>query len=184
MPTITADRFLLTTDDYRAMAEAGILRPDDRVELVDGQIRPMSPIGASHLFCVNRLDRLFNEYTNAGEIEVSVQNPVQLSPHQEPEPDVALLRAAEEPRMPSADDALLIVEVADTTYAYDRETKLPRYAEAGVPQVWIIDLPERRLEAYTHPTDDQYGDHTTHHTGDDVTLPHTEHRIRLADVLP
>ena len=183
MPTITADRFLLTTDDYRAMAEAGILRPDDRVELIDGQIRPMSPIGASHLFCVNRLTKRFVEHVSE-EVEVSVQNPVQLDPHQEPEPDVALLRAAGEPRVPSAADALLVVEVADTTYAYDRETKLPRYAEAGVPRVWIVNLPERRLEAYTHPAGDRYADHTAYHADDDVTLPHTDHRVRLADVLP
>lgn len=181
MPTITAGEFLLTTDDYRRMADAGILGPEDRVELIDGQIVPMSPIGASHLFCVNTLTRLFAEHTG-DDVEVSVQDPVQLGPHQEP--DVALLRVAAEPRVPAAEDALLVVEVADTTYSYDCRTKLPLYAEAGIPQVWIFNLPERRLEAYARPAEESYTERAVRAPGEHVTLPHTDHAVRVADVLP
>ena len=183
MPTITAGEFLLTTDDYRRMAEAGILGPEDRVELIDGRVVPMSPVGASHLFCVNALTRLFAEHTGS-DIEVSVQNPVQLGPHQEPEPDVALLHAAAEPRVPGAGDALLVVEVADATYPYDRQTKLPLYAGSGIPQVWIFNLPERRLEAYARPAEDAYTERTVYAPEDRLALPPTDHVVSLADVLP
>ena len=183
MPTITAGEFLLTTDDYRRMADAGILGPENRVELISGQIVPMSPIGASHLFCVNTLTRLFAEHTG-GDVEVSVQNPVQLGPHQEPEPDMALLRVAAGPRVPAAEDALLVVEVADTTYSYDRRTKLPLYAEAGIPQVWMFNLPERRLEAYARPAEGSYTERAVRAPGEHVTLPHTDHAVRVADVPP
>ncbi len=184
MPTITQDEFLLTTEDYHRMAESGILDEDDRVELIDGKIVPMSPIGSLHMTCVNRLTRLFAEHTDEKQVEVSIQNPVRLGPHQEPEPDVALFRVLNEVRLPTAEDVLLLIEVADTTLAKDRTIKLPRYAEAGIPHVWIVNLEDARLETYAAPAAGRYAEEAIYRADDDIALPHTEKTVRVGKLLP
>lgn len=153
---LTKRRF--SVDEYYRLAETGILHPDERVELVDGEIVVMSAIGSAHAWCVRRLNRWFS--TRVGDRAlVSAQNPVRLSPYSEPEPDLALLqprpdeyRAAH----PGPEDVLLLIEVSDTTLRYDREVKLPLYAAAGIPEVWIVDLPRRRVEVYREPRGDTY----------------------------
>ncbi|MEM1043691.1 MAG: Uma2 family endonuclease [Bacteroidota bacterium] len=153
MPATLLRPHTFTVDEYHAMAEAGVLGEDSRVELIDGIITAMSPVGAAHIACVNRLNDLFTRlrFELEGAFVVSVQNPVRLGPKQEPEPDLALLRPFAEVRMPEAADALLVVEVADTTLATDRAVKAPRYAAAGVPEVWIVDLGGGQVEVYRQP---------------------------------
>ena len=155
---LTRRRF--TVDEYYRMAEAGILREDDRVELLDGEIVEMTPIGPGHAGQVNCLTRIFTSRLGDRAI-VSVQNPVILGTHWEPEPDFVLLR----PRLddyrtahPRPADVLLVVEVADTSLARDRKIKLPAYAAAGVPEVWILNLREERIEVYRDPAADGYRD--------------------------
>ncbi|MEX2399947.1 MAG: Uma2 family endonuclease [Rhodothermales bacterium] len=146
----------LTVDDYHAMAEAGILSPDSRVELIDGQIVEKMTIGARHMRAVNTLNEL--AVRRAGDVvEVSIQNPVRLSRYSEPEPDVALLKRSRDPaEIPRAADVLLLVEVADATLRVDRSVKLPLYAEARIPEVWIVNLPESRVECYRDPSASGY----------------------------
>jgi Uma2 family endonuclease len=124
-----------TVDDYYRMADAGILAPGERVELIDGEIIQMSPIGTRHLGCVNATNAVFFDAFK-GRAVISGQNPVRLSDFTEPQPDVVLLKPRKDfyrGKHPEAADALLVVEVSDTTLAYDRDLKLSYYAAAGVP---------------------------------------------------
>jgi Uma2 family endonuclease len=140
--------------EYYQMASAGILTEDDRVELIEGEIVEMSPIGSRHAACVGRLNRLFN--TQLGERAlVRVHDPVRLNERNEPEPDVALVLPRGDfyaSSHPSPSDVLLIVEVADTSAAYDRSTKAPLYARAGIPEVWLVDLEHDRIEVLREPS--------------------------------
>ena len=135
------------------MAEVGVLKPDARVELLDGQIIDMSPIGPFHGGVTKRLNRFF---TNLGKGRwiVAVQDPVQLDKHSEPQPDLMLLKPAPDDyttRHPGPEEVLLLVEVADTSLAYDREEKLRAYGLAGIVEVWIVNLPEQTIEVYRVP---------------------------------
>lgn len=160
------------------MAEAGILDNDERIELLDGRIVTMSPIGSPHFAAVNRLNRLFGRVHGVPAL-VSVQNPVRLNNDSEPEPDVALLRPRDDfyaERLPSADDVLLmVVEVADTSLDSDRADKLPLYAHCGVPEVWIAAVEgeareEGFLETYRGPSPNgEYEDCRRHRRGDTLT---------------
>ena len=162
MPSLAEKQRLFTADEYHALAEAGILTEDDRVELIDGQIIAMSPIGNRHFHCVNRLTRLFAARlyrSDPPDAVVSVQNPVRLSDYTEPEPDVVLFQPdLDETCIPTTSDVLLLVEVADTTLAFDREVKLPRYAAAGIPEVWIVALEEDRMDVYRRPGPSGYAE--------------------------
>jgi len=149
-----------TVDEYYRLGEIGILGPDDRVELVDGRIVEMTAIGPRHARCVNRLTRLFSRL--AGDrADVSVQNPVVLSVRSVPQPDVAVLtppvRGAVE-SVPRANETFLVIEVSDTTVAYDRDVKMPLYAQAGIPEAWLVNLPADRIEVHTKPGPDGYAD--------------------------
>lgn len=151
-------RHRLTVADYCRIAEAGIFGEDDRVELIEGEIIDMAPIGSEHTSSVKRLNRLFDRAVGEQAI-VSVQDPIRLDEHNEPEPDIALLRYREDfyrSTHPGPADVLLIVEVADTSLRYDREIKLPLYARHGIPEVWIVDLENRRLEVHRRPEGETY----------------------------
>lgn len=146
----------LTVDDYHAMAEAGILEEDARVELIDGQLVEKMPIGPDHIRIVNTLTELAIRRA-ADRVEVSIQNPVRLGRYTEPEPDVVLLRRdRDRTRIPEPDDVLLLIEVADSSVAFDRAVKLPRYAKAGVPEVWIVNVPDACVECYHNPRENGY----------------------------
>jgi Uma2 family endonuclease len=152
----TKKRF--TVDEYYRMAEVGILRPEDRVELIDGEIIEMSPIGDRHAGCVNATNQAFNR-AFGGRAIVSVQNPVRLNRYSEPEPDVVLLKLRDDfyrAKHVEASDVVLIVEVADTTLRYDRDVKPPLYAAAGIPEVWIQDLKNDVLLVYREPQGRSY----------------------------
>jgi Uma2 family endonuclease len=165
----------LTVDEYHRMAEAGILTEDDRVELLDGRLIATPPIGPSHLHCVNRLNerlsrRLYT--TDEPPARISVQNPIRLSDTSEPGPDVVLLQAdAPEDRTPTPDDVLLVVEVAATSADYDRTVKRSRYATAGVPECWVVDLEQGVVDVARDPDDDTYGTRIRHREGDTLPLP-------------
>ncbi len=155
---IEAAKKLFTVDEYYRMADAGILTPDDRVELIDGEIIEMCPIGNRHLGCVNAGNRLFGRAFE-GRAVISVQNPLRLSNYTEPQPDVVVLKYREDCyrfKRPMAEDALLVVEVADTTLSYDRNVKLLRYAKSGVPEVWIENLEDDLLLVFRDPAGGAY----------------------------
>jgi Uma2 family endonuclease len=145
-----------TVHDYHRMGEAGILHEDDRVELIEGEIVEMAAIGNSHFSWVNRLNRLL-VFSVGDEAVISVQNPVRLNEHTELQPDLAVIRPRDyRESLPEPDDVLLLIEVSDTTLAYDRGVKLPLYARAGVGEVWIVNLPVETIERYTGPSADGY----------------------------
>lgn len=140
--------------DFYKMGEAGIFTEDDRVELIDGEIVRMVPIGGLHAWTVNRLGALF--VLGAGErAYISIQNPLLLSEHDEPQPDLMLLQppaSRYKTELPRPADVLLLVEVADSTLKRDVDVKLPRYARFGVAEVWVVDLPGARLRTFIDPT--------------------------------
>ncbi len=147
-----------TVAEYYRMAEVGILSEEDRVELVEGRIVTMSPIGSRHAACVDRLNRLFN-HRSAQNVLVRVQNPIRLDDFSEPEPDLALLHPRDDfyaEEHPAAADVLLVLEVADTSEEYDRDVKVPLYARTGIPEVWLVSLSKNLTEIYTQPVDGTY----------------------------
>lgn len=153
---LAAYRF--TVKEYYRMAEAGIFTEDDRVELIEGQVIQMAPIGSHHQGVVDRAARVFQLRVGERAI-VRVQGPVRLDIQSEPQPDIALLR----PRAdfytgghPTARDVLLLIEVADTTVEYDRDVKMPLYARAGVPEVWLTILSEDAIDVYRSPSPTGY----------------------------
>ena len=147
-----------TVHDYTRMRETGILTEDDRVELLDGEIYLMSPLGSLHIAIVNRLNKLLMRLVGDDAI-LSIQNSVQLNDYSEPQPDVALLSPRDDyydQALARPDDILLLIEVADTSLDYDREQKLPRYAASNVAEVWIIDVDQQIVEQYSQPMQGQY----------------------------
>ena len=154
-------RHEVTVDQYHRMGETGVLSSHDRVELVEGEIIDMAPIGSRHAGHVRKLTKLLSAAVGEA-AQVSVQNPVQLGLKSEPKPDIALLRPQPDfytERHPSASDVLLIIEVAETSQRYDREVKLPLYAQQGIPEVWIVDTENKSVSIYRSPTADGYLQH-------------------------
>ena len=171
MATANVHRHLFTVDDFARMGQAGILTADDRVELIDGEVRTMNPIGPPHAWIVNRLVRSL--ITRLGDnAYVSSQNPIRLGRHTEPQPDVVVARqpgSAYLARHPEAADVLLVIEVADSSLLYDRLEKAPRYARAGIPEMWIVDVGARTVTVYTGPGPDGYSSERVVSAGETVT---------------
>jgi Uma2 family endonuclease len=138
-----------TVDELRQLVGAGVLGEDDRVELISGVLIDMAPIGDEHVSVTNILNELLLP-SLLGRAVVSVQNPIRLSDSSLPQPDIVVYArsAAVERRMARPDEVFLVIEVSDTTLVYDRTVKLPLYAEAGIPEVWIVNLPEQQIEVY------------------------------------
>lgn len=129
-----------------------------RVELLRGEVYQMSPIGPKHAFTVAQLDERLQE-TLRGKAVIMVQNPLRLAEDSEPEPDLLVLKppiSRYRDRHPTPEDVLLLIEVADTSLEFDREVKLPLYAEAGIPEVWLVNLKEDLLEVYREPREGRY----------------------------
>ena len=163
-------RHAFTVDDFHRMAEAGILTEDDRVELIDGEVLEMTPIGPQHGGAVNILTAAFAGLTPRTAV-LAVQNPLVLADHSEPQPDLMLLRPRDDyyaRAHPRPQDVLLLVEVADESRRHDREIKLPRYAAGGVPETWIVDLAAKRVEGHREPARDGYARTTTHAIGESI----------------
>jgi Uma2 family endonuclease len=151
-------RHRLTVDAYYRMAEAGVLAPDARVELIDGEIVDMAPIGTRHGSAVMRLNHLMMEAARGSAI-VAVQSSLRLDDRSEPEPDLMLLVPRDdfyEAAHPVAADVLLLVEVSDSSARYDREIKLPLYARHGIREVWIVDLDNRLMRVCRNPVGEVY----------------------------
>ena len=151
-------RHFFTVAEFERMGEAGIFAEEARLELIEGEIVEMSPIGSRHAACVKFLSRFLNATVRDTAL-VSIQDPIQLDDYSEPQPDVALLRLREDfyrHAHPKPTDVLLIIEVADTTVDYDRLVKVPLYAKAGIREVWVINLPAEQIEIYAEPAGGKY----------------------------
>ena len=168
---LQVEKRLFTIEDYYRMAETGILRRDDRVELIRGEIVRMAPIGIPH---ASRVDILTVEFVRAvgDDAIVRVQNPIRLeAQNSEPEPDISLLRPKRDyyaSAHPTPVDVLLVVEVADSSLSYDRNVKMPLYAEAGIPEVWIMALEEECVERYSGLDGGEYRDVRRFYPGESI----------------
>ena len=184
--TVQVQRKLFTVDEYEQMIRAGVLGEDDRVELIEGEIVEMSPIGGLHMQVVNRLTRLLVQRA-ADAVIVSVQNPIRLA-HSQPQPDLALLRPEVDDRkgaVPRVEDVVLVIEVGDSTAAHDRAVKVPLYARSGIPETWLIDLAEGVVEVYREPAAAGYRRKQTYGAGEAFApeaLPRV--RVAVADIFP
>lgn len=159
------------------MGRSGVWPEDARLELLDGVIYNMTPVGPSHVYRVLALQERFT-VALGGKAVVLSQSPVRLSDRSEPEPDLALLKPPKESyrkRLAGPEDILLIIEVADSSLDYDRNQKLPLYARAGIAELWIVNLQEETLERYRHPELEHYRDVVTLEQGREVAplaFPH------------
>ena len=170
--SVQIQRRWFNVDEYYRMIDARILSEDDRVELIEGEVIRMSPIGKFHAACVKRINSLFGWHVGRNAI-VSVQDPIRLDDFSEPQPDIALLK----PRVdfyssghPQPADVLLVVEVADTSVQYDRIVKIPLYARAGIPEVWLVDIARDLIEVYATLVNGQYQDVREARRGETLTL--------------
>ncbi|MBI1848035.1 MAG: Uma2 family endonuclease [Candidatus Rokubacteria bacterium] len=178
-------RRLFTVEEFQRMGEAGVFPEGDRVELLDGEIVELSPIGDPHRTSVMMLTTRFGALV-AGRALVSCQNPVDLGRVTQLYPDLALLAPLPEvyrTRGNTPEDVFLVVEVADTSLAYDR-AKLARYARAGIREAWIVNLNDEVVEVYREPQGDEYARRTRAHRGEHVTpAAFSDIVIAVADVL-
>ena len=162
-------RHHFTVHDYYRMAKAGILHEDDRVELIEGEIIEMPPIGSHHSAIVDKLNWLLSQQLDLTETLVRIQEPVRLSPDTEPQPDIAIVPLRDDfyrLRHPGPDELLLVIEVADSSIAYDQDIKVPLYGRTGVPEVWIVDVTAAAVDVFRQPQANGYSDHRRVEDGD------------------
>ena len=175
----------LTINEFQRLAEAGVFAGDDRLELIRGEIVEMAAIGDRHALCVMLATDLLSDLKPRG--IVNPQNPLRLSGQGSvPRPDIVLLRRRPDFRScpPHAGDVLLVVEVADTSLAYDRDLKIPLYAQAGIPEIWLVDLNSDTIFAYRQPSPDGYQEVREYRRGEWISPPaFPEARFRVDDLL-
>jgi len=169
--TRTPEPRRFTTEEFHRMVEAGVFGEDERVELIDGNIMLMLPIGDPHIACVRRLAYLFSQrlYMQSDPpAYMDVQSAVRLSEEDDPQPDVVLLHpeVQAEGRAPKADEVFLLVEVASSSLAYDRGPKLRRYALHGIPEVWVVAIERACVYVYRDPAGAEYRTLHTHERGE------------------
>ncbi len=153
---VTIRKRKFDVDEYHRLGEAGILNEDDRVELIEGELVEMAPIGGEHATIVSTLTMILARQCDSSQL-VHVQNPLRLDRTSEPQPDLVLARVVPGFRgVPNFKDALLVIEVSDSTYNYDRKVKAPLYARAGVPELWIVDCQNQRVEVHSGGKADVY----------------------------
>jgi Uma2 family endonuclease len=162
MATLPADpgvsRHRLTVADFRRMGEVGILGPDDRVELIAGEIIDMSPIGSLHAALVRAIATALTHHVREQAL-LAIQDPLALTDTSQPQPDLAVLRPRADfyaAAHPGPADVLLVIEVADTTLAFDLDVKVPLYAAAGIPEAWVIEAASRRTHIFRRPVNGRY----------------------------
>src|SRR5579859_3275038 len=178
-------RHKFTSDEYQQLGRLGIFTEDDRVELLDGDIVEMSPLGPRHVRSVNRLTMMLAPRL-VGQAIVQVQSSLKLDVHWEPEPDVAVLRLREDDYvsgLPTGADVLLLIEVMDSSRGYDR-VKLPAYARSGIPEVWLLDLEDQVLLSHRQPVGAEYRLVQARRIGESITpqaLP--DHTFGLESIL-
>ncbi|MDD1635895.1 MAG: Uma2 family endonuclease [Methylococcaceae bacterium] len=186
MTTVNPTKHLTNLDEWRRLGEANIFPPGSRLELINGEILEMSPIGFNHAGHVIRLLNFFAPLVGNNAL-INSQNPLQLGDLSEPEPDFMLLKPNADfysSRHPNADDVLLVVEVADSSLVFDQNQKLHLYALHGIPEYWLLNLNDLSLEVYRNPNGEVYAEKTTLRAGDVITLSQLNGiSVRIADIL-
>ena len=169
--TVQALKRRFTVEEFHRMRQAGVLSEDDRVELIDGEVVTMTPIGPRHASCVRRLIAVLSPLVGDAAI-VDAQTPLLLGEYAEPQPDVVLLKPRPDfyrQAHPGPSDALLVIEVADTSAT--RTLKVPLYARAGIAELWVINLSEGLVEVYCQPAGGEYGEHVAAGRGTSLPVP-------------
>lgn len=171
---IALNRRLFTIREFERMIRGRVFLEDERVELIEGEIVKMAALELPHMVCVSRLDLLLHELIGRS-AHVWIQNAIHLPKSESrPQPDVVLLRWRDDlynRKHPTADDVLLLIEVADSSVNYDRKVKAPLYARAGIPEYWLVNLPKSIVEVYTFPHLNGYQQVLTLGRGETLALP-------------
>ena len=154
MQVLSTYRF--TVDEYHRLGEVGILGEDDRVELLDGDLITMAPIGGEHRTLVDSLNLLFASRVEKNRYRIGIQNPISLDSYSEPQPGVVLYNSSVLGRHPQPNEVFLLVEVADTSLSYDTGPKLEAYARSRIREVWVIDAIRRRVLVHRQPDQGRY----------------------------
>jgi Uma2 family endonuclease len=163
---------LFTVDEFYRMGEAGIFTENDRVELIDGEIIQMSPIGLRHATVVDRTNRLFMTLALENRANLRIQNPMRLDRYNEPLPDIVLLAPREDfyvTHHPAGDEVFLAIEVSDTTLRYDRDVKMSLYAKHGIRESWIADIAGDAILVFRDPAPDGYHTCLTFRRGESLS---------------
>jgi Uma2 family endonuclease len=163
---------LINVDEYYKMAEVGILKPEDRVELINGEIYEMSPVGSKHGSVVKTLAMILNELFK-GEAVIGIQDPVRLDESNEPEPNISILRYRDDfysQAHPGPKDVLAIIEVADSSLRHDTQVKMPLYANFDIPEYWIIDIATKQITVHLGPVGPSYSSQQVYGTSDEINL--------------
>lgn len=171
-PTLVRKRF--TVAEYEQMAVAGILGEDDRLELLEGEIVEMSALGPQHAASVDRLNQRLQRLVHDRAI-VRIQNPIRLGEYSQPQPDIALVQPRDDfyaGAHPEPEDVLLLIEVSESSLAYDRDVKLPLYGQAGIVEVWLVALLPQVVEVYRIPGEQGYREKRTFGRGQTVSPTH------------
>lgn len=182
--TVHLKRQLFTVAEYYKMAEVGIIKSTDRVELINGDIIPMSPIKSPHAGIVDFLVEML-VITLHGEYVIKGQNPLRLSNTSEPEPDIVVAKFRKDryaSKHPRPKDVFLLIEVSDSTLDKDRKIKLPLYAKAGIPEYWIINIPKKQIEVYREPTDKKYATKKIYKKSQKVKSEAVDFEIKVSDI--
>ena len=181
-----AQRLQFTVTDYHRMLDAGILAEDDRVELVEGEILRMAPVGSRHAAHVKRLNRLLNRELGDRAI-VAVQDPIYVNDFSEPEPDLSILRPRRdfyERAHPGPEDVLWLVEVSNSSLQLDREVKLPLYARHRIPELWVVNVPETVVQVFRSPRDGEYRERSEARHGEAISpQAFPELKLRVDEIL-
>ena len=179
-------KHLTDIDEWRKLGEANIFPPDSRIELIEGEIFEMAPIGSNHAGHLKSINKFFTKLV-PDNLFTSVQDPLQLGDLSEPEPDFMLLKPdvdGYKTRHPIADDVLLLIEIADSSLNFDQNQKLRLYAMHNIPEYWLLNLIDNCLEVYRKPKGEVFAEKTTLYVGDSVTLSILpDISIQVADIL-
>jgi Uma2 family endonuclease len=179
---------LFTRDEYYAMAEAGILKPEDRVELIEGEIYRMHPAGSRHAGCVTLLNDLLAVLAVQGLVSISPQNPIHLNDFSEPRADLAVVerrQAGLSTANPTSDEVYFLIEVTDSRREHDQQSKIPLYARNSIPEAWLVDLTKRVLEVHRDPAPGGYRNVQRLRRGDRIApQAFPDFEIDVASILP
>ena len=180
--TQNLQKFLFNVDDYYKLAAVGIIGSEDKVELIKGEIVNMSPSNSMHAHVINVLNRKFSKVT--GDLFfISVQNPLRIGNYSEPEPDVLLVKPKSyKDQHPVPNDVLILVEVSASTLRFDQTIKKELYAEAGIPEYWIVNLIDQKVEVYTSPEKNTYLNESSFGLQDVVSAKQTDIQLNVGDL--
>ncbi|PHV63009.1 Uma2 family endonuclease [Cyanobacterium aponinum] len=173
---LTLPRKKFAIEEYHQIIASGVLKEDYLIELINGEIFEMSPVGFRHASCVNKLNQLLSLKLGNKAI-ISIQNPIKLNDNSEPQPDIVLLKPRHDfyaNQHPTVEDIFLLIEVADSSIEYDRTFKIPIYAENKVQEVWLVDLNQNLLEVYQNPQINYYQSIKKLSSQDSITLTQPE----------